>query len=162
MKKCTKCGKEKPIENFSDMSQVYTNKHGIAKRYFRKLSWCRSCVAELSKKKYHKRKIEINARRRERYIEKKRLVYEHYGKKCACCGEDEPLFLDVDHINNDGHKFRDKKGRRAIRNIYQWLVQKNFPQGFQILCANCNQAKRRNNGVCPHLSRRFDGHSEKK
>jgi hypothetical protein len=33
--------------------------------------------------------------------------------------------------------------------MYRWLAKKNFPEGFQVLCANCNVAKSQN-GVCPH------------
>jgi hypothetical protein len=34
-------------------------------------------------------------------------------------------------------------------NISVWLVQHNFPTGFQILCMNCNFAKGKL-GTCPH------------
>lgn len=83
-------------------------------------------------------------------------VIDHYGGKCACCGESNPLFLTIDHINNDG-----KKHRREISNgkknpggqkIYYWLKENNFPEGFQVLCYNCNLGKARNNGTCPHIS----------
>jgi len=34
-----------------------------------------------------------------------------------------------------------------------WLKKNNFPPGFQVLCANCNFAKR-NSRYCPHEIRR--------
>jgi hypothetical protein len=33
------------------------------------------------------------------------------------------------------------------------LRRNNYPEGFQILCMNCQFGKRMNNGVCPHTSK---------
>lgn len=74
-------------------------------------------------------------------------VYAAYGGyECACCGETEPMFLQLDHVNNDGAEHRRAIGRT---NIYYWLKQNGFPPGFQVLCANCNYAKA-HYGKCPH------------
>lgn len=69
------------------------------------------------------------------------------GYVCKCCGEDERMFLNIDHVNNDGAAHR-----KTVRstNIYSWLRDNGYPSGFQILCANCNHGKRMNGGVCPH------------
>lgn len=76
----------------------------------------------------------------------KNAVFSHYGTRCACCGETEPLFLTVDHMNDDGYIHR-----KTIRSssIYRWLVKNKFPDGFQLLCWNCNCAKGIHGG-CPH------------
>jgi hypothetical protein len=63
----------------------------------------------------------------------------------------------VDHVENDGYKYRGKN-KNVHSNIYAWLIRNNFPSGFQLLCANCNLAKHRNKGVCPHRSGRFNEH----
>lgn len=85
-------------------------------------------------------------RRRERAL--KDLVFAAYGGyKCACCGETEKLFLQIDHVNNDG---ADHRRERKGKGLYTWLKCRNFPEGFQVLCANCNWGKRQNGGVCPH------------
>lgn len=82
-----------------------------------------------------------------RYREKnKKLVFEHYGKECACCGESEKAFLTIDHIHGNGNKHR----KQIHRKTYIWLVKNNFPKGFQTLCFNCNWGKYYNNGICPH------------
>lgn len=81
-------------------------------------------------------------------------VFEAYGGyKCACCGETEPLFLSIDHIDNDGAEMR-KNGvhSRGGTHFYQWLRKSGFPDGFQVLCLNCNLGKHRNGGICPHQS----------
>jgi hypothetical protein len=81
-------------------------------------------------------------------------VFEAYGGfKCACCGETEPLFLSIDHIDNNGSEMRRNgiHGRSGTQ-FYQWLRKNGFPDGFQVLCMNCNVGKHRNGGVCPHQS----------
>lgn len=83
----------------------------------------------------------------------------HYGgspPKCICCGETEIGFLSIDHINGGGNKHRrqiDSKNHCSGRMFYHWLIKNNFPEGFQVLCMNCNWGKRMNNGVCPHKKR---------
>ena len=44
-----------------------------------------------------------------------------------------------------------RQHRKEIKqeNICLWLVQNNFPEGFQLLCNNCNLAKGFY-GECPH------------
>lgn len=72
-----------------------------------------------------------------------------YGSKCTCCGEAEPTFLDLDHINNDGAEHRRELGNTTV--IMLDLKRSGWPTGrVQLLCCNCNQGKVRNGGVCPH------------
>lgn len=90
----------------------------------------------------------INRERVKKYYKNKRSkVLDHYGNKCACCGETNPKFLTIDHINNDGSKHR--KLINSSR-LCPWLVKNNYPDNFQILCWNCNHGKQLNNGICPH------------
>jgi hypothetical protein len=87
------------------------------------------------------------------YVERKKMVFKHYGSKCACCGEKEPNFLTIDHINNDGNKERWPSGVRITGwLLYSRIVKENYPTTYQILCMNCNFGKRMNGGICPHLS----------
>lgn len=96
---------------------------------------------------------ENNIKNRERYNKQKRekgashrqLVLEHYGSTCSCCGEIRKEFLAVDHINGGGNKHKKTIGGR----IYTWLIKNQFPEGFRILCHNCNQALGAY-GYCPH------------
>jgi len=76
-----------------------------------------------------------------------------YGGKCTCCGEWRYEFLTIDHINNDGAEHRRKlangRDRWKAKNIYVWLKENDYPEGFQVLCTNCNCAKAWH-GYCPH------------
>lgn len=83
----------------------------------------------------------------------KKTVFNHYGAKCNCCGEDELKFMSIDHIDNDGHKEVWNGGTRITGvHLYNRIRKAGFPDTYQILCMNCNFGKRMNGGVCPHLT----------
>ena len=89
------------------------------------------------------------------YQRKIRLtVLQFYGgeiPKCNCCDEEEIKFLSIDHINGGGNKHRKSFGTKDGKggNISHWLIRNGFPEGYQVLCHNCNMAKGFY-GVCPH------------
>lgn len=83
---------------------------------------------------------------REYYKRLKRLTINTYGGECKCCGEDNIDFLSVHHIDGGGRKHRKIVGDK----FYPWLKRNNFPDGYQILCFNCNWGSRLHNGICPH------------
>lgn len=71
-----------------------------------------------------------------------------YGSRCACCGEDTPEFLTIDHVHGDGRSHRREVGRG--HGIYRWLKKHGYPKDrFQLLCFNCNCAKGTGK-ECPH------------
>lgn len=69
----------------------------------------------------------------------------HYGGRCACCGESRFEFLSIDHINGGGNQHRKLIGNK----VWRWLIKNDFPQGFRVLCHNCNQSLGYNK-YCPH------------
>ena len=126
--------------------------------YYRNGGVCRECRNRRARENNAKNSEYNRRRHREKYETHKKMVFGYYGTKCACCGEDELMFLTVDHINNDGNLHRKNKVSTSHHNIYGWLVRNGFPDGFQILCMNCNMGKHRNNGVCPHQIARCNDH----
>ena len=83
--------------------------------------------------------------------------YDNGSLKCSCCGEKQLEFLTLDHVNNDGAKDRRKrfgknKGGGGLT-FYLHLKKEGYPKGFQVLCMNCNFAKRYEN-ICPHIEMR--------
>lgn len=111
----------------------------------------------------HKRRIETqpgyleaHKRRGRDYWRRIRqeAIMAYGGYVCACCGETEPLFLTIDHIDNDGADHRREIGGGA--NFGKWLKDHGYPPGFQVLCFNCNIGKAHNGGECPHKGRRSD------
>jgi ribosomal protein S14 len=77
----------------------------------------------------------------------RKQVLDAYGRKCACCGITEEVFLTVDHIANDGAEHRRSIGGKS--NFYRSIIKEGFPDKYQILCWNCNSAKHFL-GQCPH------------
>jgi hypothetical protein len=71
-----------------------------------------------------------------------------YGKKCACCGEDDPWFLGIDHIHGRAKRTNDHRSH-AIREIQRIKAGGWKDKTIQILCMNCNWAKGQY-GICPH------------
>lgn len=71
-----------------------------------------------------------------------------YGGKCTCCGEAEPVFLTLEHVQRDGRKHRELVG--TSHQVLADLRRRGWPSGlYTILCFNCNRA-RWTLGVCPH------------
>lgn len=72
-----------------------------------------------------------------------------YGSVCNCCGEATTQFLQLDHVENDGHL--DRKEHKTSNKLFAFLRGLGWPKGrYQLLCANCNFGKLMNGGVCPH------------
>jgi hypothetical protein len=77
-----------------------------------------------------------------------------YGGKCECCGERQPLFLTIDHVNNDGaaHRrfLREENRTTPSELVIRDLKARGWPKDVRLLCYNCNCGRARNGGVCPH------------
>ncbi len=76
--------------------------------------------------------------------EKRMKVLIHYSgnpPKCARCGFSDVRALTIDHIVGGGGKHR----REIHRRIENWIIDNNFPEGYQVLCMNCNLIKKLEN-----------------
>lgn len=85
-----------------------------------------------------------------RHRELKMMAFRHYGgdpPKCNCsaCQETRPEFLCIDHIGGGGSQHRST----FSGSIYWWLHKNNYPDGFRVLCHNCNMSTAFY-GYCPH------------
>ena len=77
------------------------------------------------------------------------------GRRCSCCGEEELLFLTLDHIKNDAPAERRKYNLYKTGNNISYLKLKmlGYPPGRRVMCFNCNLGRHRNKGECPRLNR---------
>ncbi len=160
MKTCTKCGVDKEDSEFYFVKSK-------ASLY----SWCKACTCENNKQAKAKFKLEhgygqtTSWRRRDpNNIEKSRSwdrarnqriklqLVAGYGGKCTCCGESEPQFLTLEHLNKDGQQHREavngNKNRGGMK-IYLDVIKRGFPSDYTILCMNCNFAEK-DSRSCPH------------
>ncbi len=124
-------------------------------------SKCNDCYNKVAVEKYHaliksdpEKVKKYREREKERVRAQRVSVLTHYcgGLKpfCVCCGESEIKFLCIDHINGGGNKHRREIfGTSRSGNLSIWLFNNKFPEGYQILCHNCNMAKGAY-GECPH------------
>lgn len=110
----------------------------------------RAAYAKLYRKTHPDDKVRQRKYTKRRREKVKDTVFSHYGNKCACCSEEEKEFLCVDHINNDGKNHRKVEGIGGGHTLHEWLIKHNFPEGFQLLCWNCNMSKHFGKGVCVH------------
>ncbi len=61
---------------------------------------------------------------------------------CNNCGEQDIDVLCIDHINGGGNRHNKTLNSQGT-NICLWLIKNNYPEGYQVLCANCNMKKTR-------------------
>lgn len=97
-------------------------------------------------------KARENANQRRCRINDKRLCLEYYSNntlKCCCCNEKIYDFLTIDHIYGGGNKQKKQLGIRSSNGFFRWLIKNRFPDGYTVMCYNCNCAKGKL-GYCPH------------
>ncbi len=98
--------------------------------------------------KWRHKDLERTRKYQNNFVRARRLlVLAHYGGKCTCCGESHFEFLALDHKNGDGDVHRRAVGGGA--KMVEWIIKNEFPDSFQVLCHNCNQAIGYY-GACPH------------
>lgn len=148
---CPRCGKRPPVEGKAECQEC-SDYHAKRRVNSKEAGMCIRCrirppadgkteCQECSD--YHaKRNAEI-----------KEIVFKHYSGSevpyCACCGDTTYEFLTIDHIDGDGAEHKRKNGYSGGSGTYHWLIKNNFPEGFRVLCWNCNSA-RGFFGYCPH------------
>lgn len=157
LKKCTKCGVEKPISEFA----FWKSQNAVQAR-------CRDCEnarcrawfqanrdkAISSRKAWQKANPLKCKERRDRTRRRLKMLvlrsYSGHVPACACCNETSVAFLCIDHVHGGGRKhFKEISINGGGAQFYAWLKKNKFPLGFQVLCFNCNMGKSFF-GVCPH------------
>lgn len=94
-------------------------------------------------------KDKLSTQRKIRNLRIKLETMAHYGgAECVCCGETTVEFLCFDHIDGGGTQHRKQLGNMG-RQFYYWLKLNNYPEGYRILCYNCNSSLGFY-GYCPH------------
>ena len=156
-KRCSRCGKVKPLDEFYRHSKS-KDQHDV---------WCKSCSNKCRQTRRENHRDEERLAAHERYLRLKDKIHlynrdshqrlkislvAHYSNntnRCACCGEPDIRFLTIDHINGNGSQHRKSIGCRSGSTFYRWLIKVGMPEGYQVLCYNCNIA-RTWYGTCPH------------
>ena len=84
---------------------------------------------------------------RERWQRLRDAAFAAYGGPvCSLCGEPDSTILELDHVNGGGNAHRREIGQS---NLYLWLKQNNYPDGFRVLCPTCNKKAHVQARACP-------------
>lgn len=138
LKRCAKCKAVKPLADFSANRRTGDGRQ----------PYCRPCWADYMRAYYQASspvaKAAVCERVRKTHQSLRKVVFDHYGWACTCCGtSDDPT---IDHVNGDGMEHREQlfKGKRGGHGsqFYRWLIKNEFPEGFQTLCKPCNSSKK--------------------
>lgn len=113
-----------------------------------------------ARKHYADHKEKILARLKRKRDSLRLEMITAYGGACECCGENHPIFLTLDHINNNGAQHRkilsNGYSRSGNGKVIQQLKSLGWPkENYRLLCYNCNCGRHRNNGTCPHEEENF-------
>lgn len=148
---CEKCGKEKDDPALFSCADCRIKYSAKTQRYLSDPSK-KALKTAANKLLYRKDARKVITRTSARAQALRTIVLNAYGGPwCACCGETMPECLQIDHINGSGNVHRRSLGLKCGGGnaFYQWLINNQFPPGYQILCASCNFAKGKK-AVCPH------------
>ena len=135
---CNKCQREK-YQNDPE----YRASHLAAATKYRKSEKHR-------KKRYteaYRQKDRLKQKLKSRRVKTEVIAhYSHGEMKCAKCPYCNIKALTIDHIDNDGAEHRRELQQEGVHNFYLWLRRNNYPEGFQVLCMNCQWEKRWDEG----------------
>lgn len=106
-------------------------------------------ATRLWRKNHPERTAELGKRWRDKLRYRVLVAYSQDPPDCACCGEFLIPFLVLDHSQGGGNTARKAEGHRGGTAQYARLLKDGFPEGYQVLCWNCNAA-RGLYGQCPH------------
>ena len=137
---CVACGEEKGIHSMGLCRGCYMKKYNqlpVAKTA--KINYAESDIGKEARKRSLQKKL--HSRRRAQEIIRIRALsfYSDNYMECKNCGYDNIDALSIDHIENNGKEERKKYGSGG--GFYYWLSRNNYPEGYQVLCINCNWLK---------------------
>ena len=140
-KRCQKCSREAAVRSEEKFRAEKGEKDFDARRHGR--------AARNYKKNGHK----YRDRARERRATLRAEFIHEYGGVCSCCGENTPVFLTLEHLDNDGKEHRDEVGHDPGQ-LLRDLKRRGWPKDkYTLMCFNCNRA-RWVLGECPHKRKR--------
>ena len=120
-----------------------------------------------AKEKEKRDRPEVKEKLKNERIDTRLKVLQYYSKHlsnsdipcCKCCKELIIDFLAIDHIAGRTQMDSEPKlvklgysSKLEGSSLQKWIIKNNFPEGFQILCQNCNfsKGKKKNNNKCAH------------
>lgn len=139
-------------KNLGGTSSLYTNlkKHYEPDKYRVLCQNCNQSISIMARRKKADENKDVKKysdRKRNKYRELRKIVIDHYGHRCSCCGESDFFKLSIDHIDGGGKQHLKEIG--GPNRLCEWIIKQNFPDNFRLLCHNCNFSLGQY-GYCPH------------
>ncbi len=128
-------------------------------RRYRQSEWGKQVHKSIKDRHRALYKDRINAHNREyRKLNRDRIIKErlvkhiilkfdvlsHYADgdpTCKICGENRLPCLSIDHMEGGGNQHRKSVVGGGGHKFYAWLKRNYYPEGFQVLCMNCQFMK---------------------
>jgi len=137
---CGRCYRKPRLPNLTTCYECHRKQNiKSLERYFLAISkgLCPKCKKEKTIGKKH---CEVCLKKQKVFrLKYKMIVYNKYANgdmRCVKCGIDDIRVLDVDHIHGGGTEQRKTAGRG--NQFYHYLIKAGLPDGYQLLCRNCN------------------------
>ena len=119
--------------------------HVSQKKYYEKNKEKLRLKAKEYKMEHKEQKSEADKAYYRNYRRRKRRdVIDKLGGQCIQCGFGDWRGLQIDHVNGGGSKHR-----KEFANVWTYYkhIHENLDSGdYQVLCANCNQIRRYEEG----------------
>lgn len=130
MKICVRCKENKEDSLFGKSSK---NRDGLH-------SWCKACVSKSRMRRYYENhsveRKNGNERNKIAYQINMTRLYEYLkDNPCIDCGEDDPIVLEFDHIDQET---KINTVNRIAQNNWLWDKVQIEIDKCQIRCANCH------------------------
>ena len=127
VKRCTKCGLVKPVDEFNFRHRDKGVRHG----------YCRECGKEFTRSHYRRRKRSYLERNLRAYAERRHLVIEAKSRPCADCRIQYPYYvMDFDHRNGSTKEF----GLNAVHRVTKRAILREIAK-CDVVCANCHRER---------------------
>jgi hypothetical protein len=129
MKRCQRCGEEKPLNEFNKRSN---SRDGLQKH-------CRACASSYYQGNVVRHKENCADRARRVRLENAQRVWDYLlHHPCVDCGEADPVVLDFDHVRGRKTNSVSSLVRRVSAS---WATIQAEIAKCDIRCANCHRRR---------------------
>jgi len=130
VRRCGRCGEEKPLEEFAWKRRAKGHRH----------SYCRPCHADYRREHYLANRAKYIGKAQKRtadlWAERTAALVEYFSNHpCVDCGETDPVVLEFDHL-------REKKfniGEKLV--THRWSVILAEIDKCEVVCGNCHKRR---------------------
>lgn len=128
LKKCKKCGKEKPIEQFSRNRRRRDGRQ----------DYCKACIKIRDAKNYASGKEKYAKWSKDRRMRVRKKVFEYLlSHPCVECGETDIIVLEFDHRTQATKRFDVMSATHG----HSWKTVLAEIQKCDVVCANCHKRR---------------------